>query len=158
MTVVNSQNITSNLTNDQPVCPGQTITFTCVTRGSPTIEWTSDEYIEDNGPGLQFNELSVLNNRKNSHVNPETFAYLVSKRFDGGVDVLASKLHIVVLSRFSTASVTCIHGNGSRKVESFQVLGMYMLHILINFYTPLYSELYQLSYCSHSLATWTLIK
>ena len=123
--IVNSQVITKNLTDDQPVCPGQAISFTCVTRGSPTIAWISDEYIERRGPGLQFNKFSRLNITESSPVNPKTVAFLVNKTVEGGLDVLASQLRIVVVSKFSTASVTCVHGNGSRRVESFQVLGMY---------------------------------
>ena len=78
----------------QPACPGEEITFTCETVGSPSIGWTSDEYIERDGNPLEFAQFDNVENMQHSPVNPETVVTLINKNIDGGI--LKSQLRIVV--------------------------------------------------------------
>ena len=51
--------ITSVVPNQSQFCPREEVTITCVTRGSPTLNWRSNEYIEAVGNSLtlaSFNE------------------------------------------------------------------------------------------------------
>lgn len=53
-TTVSAQNISSPVNDGQFVCSGSVLTFTCETRGSPIIAWSSDVYIGEGGAQLGF--------------------------------------------------------------------------------------------------------
>ena len=103
-------------------CPGEVVTFTCVTRGSPIIAWRSDDYI-----GTTQLEFAAVNNVGATDGNQNTaIATLTGNVVVGGVRVLISELKITTSSTFPTSSVSCVHiGSGAVNTTSFQVLGMY---------------------------------
>ena len=111
------QILTSTQPVGQPACLGQEINLTCVTTVSPSIGWTSDEYIEQGGNPLEFGLFDNVGNTQHSPVNTETVAILINKNTDD--QVLESQLRIIVLSTYPTFSVSC----GSKRTISFQVLG-----------------------------------
>ena len=118
-----SQMISSSLPDRQVSCPGEEIIFTCVTRGSAVISWTSDEYI-GRGDSLTFSTLDNLGETHTSTINPDVVATFVSDNNDGGTRVLESQLHIITSLLFPNPSVTCVHSSDStRHTVSFHVPG-----------------------------------
>ena len=125
MPLSKTQVITSTLTDDQRQCPGQPVVFTCVTRGSQTIAWTSLEYIGPAGVRLLLASFDVIGSPIVSQINPSVQASLVNRSLDNGVQVLESELHIVISSEFPSATISCVLSNGTQSDATFQVLGMY---------------------------------
>jgi hypothetical protein len=122
--VVIAQSLTRTLENGQLACRGSRISFTCVTRESGGIAWTSDTYVGPNNFQLRFDDFNSQGSVRTSASNVDTVARLTSNREDQGVRVLESTLSIVLLSDPQTASVTCIHtASGQRNVTNFQVIG-----------------------------------
>ena len=99
---------------------------------SPTLTWRSNEYIEAVGNSLTLVSFNEPGHTVPSPVNMDTNATLVSKSIENGEQVLVSQLCIVTLAIFSTASITCLYGDGSMNSTGVQVLGkvyaMYILH------------------------------
>ena len=118
---VNSQILSSNLTGE-PLCPGDIATFTCETRGSYILVWSSDEYIGSSGTQLEFLTIDIVGRVLVSPINPNTFATLISNTIEDGVRVLVSTLRIRALSQFLNSSVTCTSLN-TATTKSVQVLG-----------------------------------
>ena len=122
--------ISPQLSELQNLCPGDEVTFTCETRGSPVIAWSSDEYI---GSNVQF-EFFIVESVGTTHTspaNPNTVVTLINVTTENGVAILVSQLHIIVLSGFLTSSVTCIHLSlGQTNTIVFHVLGMF--HLLMH--------------------------
>ena len=120
-----AQSLTSTLVDGQFACLGSRVTFTCVTRGSGGIAWTSDTYIGPNGAQLAF--VADFDNQGDTQTSPsnaDTVATLTRKQEDQGVTVLESTLSINPLPDPQNASVTCIHtASGQRDTISFQVIG-----------------------------------
>ena len=106
------------------------VTFTCVTRGSDAIAWTSDVYIGAGGVQLGFvADLSNPGDRRTSVSNTDTVAMLTREYDDQGIMVLESELRITPLPDPQTATVACIHVvNGERKIANFQVIGKSFLN------------------------------
>ena len=123
---INGQTLSSNLTAE-PLCPGEIVIFTCETRGSTILAWTSDEYIESGGTRLvlaTFNDIGDTS-RSPVTVNSNTIATLINKTRENGVDVLVSTLRIRAVSEFLDSSVTCIHvDGGTTNTARVQVLGI----------------------------------
>ena len=118
-----SQEVRHTLQNGQSPCPGEEITFTCVTRGSPVLAWTSDQYIEQGGTQLEFATFDNENETRTIPINPNTVATLTRKAMENGEQVLESELRIITVSRFPTFSVSCIHiGSGNINETTFQLL------------------------------------
>lgn len=124
MPLSKTQIISSTLTDDPFQCPGQRVVFTCVTRGSPTIAWTSQEYIGPVGVRLLLASFHDIGSPIESQINPNVVASLVNKSNDGGMQVLESELSLVISSDIPTATITCVHGNGTPNTTTFQALGM----------------------------------
>ena len=116
--------VTSTLAAGQPVCPGDIIKFTCTTRGSLTIAWRSEEYVETGGTRLEFDAFRDINSTERSPIHRDTVATFISRADEGDVAVLKSQLRVVASSDFPTSTVMCIHSNGSLDTVSFQLLGM----------------------------------
>ena len=115
----------------QDLCPGDIVTFTCETRGSPIIAWTSEEYIERGATQLDFATFNSIGTEEISPVNPNTVATLINNTIEDGVQVLVSQLRIIVSATFSTSTVTCIDiGTGTINPIMIQLLRMYCLHKL----------------------------
>ena len=115
--------LTSTISAGEIICPGEEILFICETRGSSTIAWTSDEYIDGR---LEFSTGVSLNDTRQGFIDPNTIATFVNSTVEGGTTrVLVSQLRIIVSSISSTPSVTCIHGRDDiPETFAFQVLGM----------------------------------
>ena len=97
--------------------------FTCVTRGSSIIAWTSDEYF---GVGRQL-EFSTADHIGETQKMFGAVATLVNISDDGGVTVLKSRLEFSATAASTNPSVTCVHGaDDMRSTSEFQVLGMNM--------------------------------
>ena len=122
--VVIGQSLTSTL-NGQFACRGSRVTFTCVTRGSGGIAWTSDTYIGLNGVQLAFEAVfDRPGDIRTSISNVDTVATLTRTQEDQGETVLESTLSINPLPDPQNASVTCIHSaSGQRDTIAFQVIG-----------------------------------
>ena len=120
-----AQLLTSTLENGQFACLGSSVTFTCVTRGSGGISWTSDAYIGPNGAQLVFEaEFDDPDDIRVSASNMNTVATLTREQEDQGVTVLESTLSINPLPNPQTAFVTCVHiDSGRRNTSTFQVIG-----------------------------------
>ena len=115
------QLLTSSIPDDNLVCPGEPVTFTCVTKGSSTIAWRSEEYIEVGGTQLQFAVFNNVGDTRTSIVNPNTVATLINKTNEG---VLVSELRIIVQSNIPMSTVTCVTDSGAMNITSFQLTGM----------------------------------
>lgn len=114
--------VTSTITVGEIVCPGEEVIFTCETRGSLTIAWTSDEYINDR---LEFNTGDDLDGVLPGFIDRNTMATFVNDTVEGTTRVLVSQLRIIVSSISLTPSVTCIHVRDAiPDTFTFQVLGM----------------------------------
>ena len=101
------------------------MTFTCETRGSPILAWTSNEYIERGGTQLEFATFNDVGDTRISPVNPNTIATLIAKFYENGIGVLRSTLRIRALSEFLNSSVNCLHiVDGTMNTSWVLVIGM----------------------------------
>ena len=121
-----AQEITTNsLVNGRSVCPGSRINFTCETRGSYAIAWSSEEYIGSGNAQLLF-AAGASNvgdiTRRNNLVEAE--AHLTRNDLENGTRVLVSTLYITIQSNPPRATITCMHvGDGTEDTIPFQVTG-----------------------------------
>ena len=126
LTAVSCQSVTiaSNVSEGETVCPGQTVTFTCVTRGALFVQWVSEDYI-GNGD-IQVSETIPFNQRVQRSGNRNVFATLVNRTVEDRILVLVSQLHVIVSSVPLTPSVTCINDfDTTRKTSTFRVQGIW---------------------------------
>ena len=116
--------LNSTVSNGDTLCPGETKSFICETRGSGGIAWTSEEYIGMD-LRLEFNTEDSVNLTRISNVNSNVVATFLHKDLGGATPVLISRLSITVLSTIRSHSVTCIHTSHSNRVATitFQPLG-----------------------------------
>lgn len=113
--------LTSTLNGRSMAYSGQEITFTCTTRDSQIISWSSNDYI---GRDLQLEFISVdpAQLTLQSIINPDTIATLSSVGVENGSVVLVSTLQIVASSQFSSSSISCHHiGSGEINTTTIQV-------------------------------------
>ena len=128
--LVSALTINSTVPAGEHVCPEQDITFTCETRGSPTIAWASFDYI-DVGSQLEFAVFNHLGDKRISPINPNTVATLVGSSInDDGEQILVSELHLMASSQFPTFSISCIHGNGTESTITIFVQGEFIILLL----------------------------
>lgn len=121
-----AQEITTNaLVNGSSICPGTRVSFTCETRGSFAIAWSSDEFIGTGNVQLLFAAGANVvgdNRRRNNAFDAE--AVLDRNDDENGVQVLVSTLYITVLPNLPDGSVTCMHvGNGNTSSINIGVMG-----------------------------------
>ena len=113
--------LSSSLDGTSTAYPQQVINFTCVTRGSPVLAWSSDDYIGD-GVFLEFSSVVPVGTTLRA-VNSDTVAVLVDVSMESGVTVLESTLQITVSSQFSSSSVACLSPlGGISSTTSFRVI------------------------------------
>ena len=115
----------------QGACPGEQITFTCVTNGSASHAWASDEYIGKGGVQLQFAVYDSLGVPATAASSQEgTYAELIRKvpeNETATLGILESQLHVTVSSSYADASVTCIYVDTNYPISTtFQLLGMFV--------------------------------
>ena len=112
--VVSNVALISNPPTTQPICPGVTIEFTCITAESSILLWTSNEYI---GVDSQF-QFRTFDPIGTTRSNGDTIANLTA--IDG--EILTSTLRVVVRSTISSFTITCINsGLGTANVSMVQV-------------------------------------
>ena len=113
--------LTDSLEPGQSACPRETLIFYCTVKGSRILYWSSNEYIGTGGVQLEFSTTDEIGDRKNSSVNPDTFAILTNDTDAGGTMLLQSELHIV---SNQSSKVSCLTTDaGSRQSIDFSVLG-----------------------------------
>ena len=96
--------------------------LTCQTRGSLTIEWRSNEFI-DSSHLLLYGIHDSIGTILYNPTNHDIFANFTSSRDENGLTVLESQLQIRVGSNASSPSVTCVHANGSMDTIKLRILG-----------------------------------
>ena len=120
--------LSSSLSEGQRVCPGDAISFTCVTNGSASLAWSSDDYIGQGGVQLEFASYHDPGRIARNRASPiGTQAILVSKEIEENETqgILESQLNIVVTSDYQITIINCLHVNtGSQETTRFQLLGM----------------------------------
>ena len=122
--VLSVVSLTSNPSTKEPICPGETIEFTCTTTGSSRLVWTSDDYIGVSSQ-FEFRSIDDIGTTKTSPSNPDTIANLTS--VDGEIILLTSILQIVTTSTIRSSTITCISGGlGTTNTSTVQVAGMYI--------------------------------
>ena len=108
-------------------CPGDVIIFTCVTNGSSSHVWRSDEYIGMGGIQLEFaafdNPGTIIRTPLNNPAS-STLARLIAaeNRVQG---ILQSKLEITVSTDYTNFTILCM--NVDRNLTNstrIEVLGM----------------------------------
>ena len=109
-------------------CPGDRLNFTCRTRDSPILAWSSDEYIGQNNP-LEFLIIDDPGVVRLSSVDPNTVAVLMSVSYENGIPIITCNLSIAVLSSIvdHNHSVMCMNvGVGTMHITTFTHAGMYI--------------------------------
>ena len=120
--------LTSSLRDGQRACPGDTITFTCVTNESASHAWISDEYIGQGGFQLEFASYHRPGKTISATGVSPTIAHatLIANVIEDNstVGILESKLEVTVVSDYPIASIMCLHvDNGTSNTTTFQLLG-----------------------------------
>jgi hypothetical protein len=100
----------SSFNADRLACPGDVITFTCITRGSPILEWFSEEYI---GTGRDRLQILSESTRNTSSITPDAVAIRINVTSVSGVTVIVSELRITASTKYPTATVSCSNGDQS---------------------------------------------
>ena len=120
--------LNSRLSEGQRVCPGDQIVFTCVTNGSASLAWSSDDYIGQGGIQLEFGSYHDPGRIARNRASPiGTQATLVSKEIAENETqwILESKLDVIVTSDYQIATINCLHvDTGSQESTRFQLLGI----------------------------------
>lgn len=119
--------LSSSLRQGERACPGERITFTCVTNGSASHAWMSNEYIGRGGIQLEFASFDSPGEiRRNTASQGGTLARLIAKVVEENetTGLLESQLDIVVISEFPNPIISCLYvDTGSSNAASFQLLG-----------------------------------
>lgn len=106
-----------------PVYPQQQVTFTCVTRDSPTLAWRCHDYL-GTGSLIEFVLVDTIGESRTvtSPYNSTVTATLTD--VDSENRVLASTLRIIASPRRPASNVTCINvGQSLRKDITLGVFG-----------------------------------
>ena len=119
-----AQTLTSNPTGNV-FCNGSEVIFTCETRGSDTLVWTSDGfYVQEN---ITFGAQVDGVNRTIRHSSSSTVATLTQNYLDGDVRVLVSTLRITPLLDAPNGFVMCAVPGGTEKRLGFHVIGVFVV-------------------------------
>ena len=115
--------------NGSKVYTNQPIMIRCITLGTVTLAWRSDEYI---GPGqqLSFNINSMSGETKTSSVGANA-TFVSMDNTDMGL-TLESFLHISVISTFSSFTVTCRNIDlGFEEHFTYQTIRKYCFNLIL---------------------------
>ena len=119
--------LSSSLSEGQRACPGDQITFTCVTNGSASLAWISDNYIGQGGIQLEFASFDSPGKIARNRASPiGTQATLVSKEIEENETqgILESQLNVIVTSDYPSPTIKCFNvDTGSQESTNFQLLG-----------------------------------
>ena len=111
----------SILNTDRLVCSGEKVIFTCITRGSPILEWFSEEYIGTGGDRLQILSGS---DRNTSSITSDVVAVRINVTNDNGSTVIISELRIIASIKYPRATVSCSNGDQRLKQNiTFRIFG-----------------------------------
>ena len=97
----------SNLPQARLVCPGEPLTFTCMTVGSPLLAWSSSHYISESGTQLSFSKEDMMGTTKLSP-NDASVGNLTKVNSSDPI-ILESTLHFNVSDQYSTSQIICIN-------------------------------------------------
>ena len=124
--------LTSSLREDNVAVDQQLITFTCVTRHSGILEWSSPQYI---GDGIILQLLSVnCVGTNNSH--KLAVATCKDIMYEYGIEVIKAELYLEASVQFPTSTVTCANnGRGSSESIQLQTVGELRHRILLTMYS-----------------------
>ena len=112
--------LNSTLNAEHVARPQGTIIFTCITRGSPILEWFSEEYIGTGGDRLQVLSGS---DRNTSSITPDAIATRISVTTENGIVIIVSELRIIASIRFPEATVSCSNGSPKKNNVTFRTVG-----------------------------------
>ena len=122
--------ISSNLQQGNTVCPGDVVNFSCTTRGSSFLAWTSDPYIGPDNVQLKFEFSDVIGTFKASNISNTTQAILTNVTEEDRELVLKSNLSITVLPSIDLQghSVACLNTDvGVRNITTFSRGSKYII-------------------------------
>ena len=123
--------LTTSLSKDKIAIFEQPITFTCVTRGSGILEWSSPEYIGEEGITIQLVSVNCVGTNTSSS-NELAVATCKNVINDYGSEIIESELYIKASELFSMSTVTCINNaRGSLDSIQFQAVDG-KLHVVSN--------------------------
>ena len=91
-------------------CPGDKIVFTCITNGSSSHAWRSDEYIGIGGIQIEFAAFERPGLIRTPPSNPAslTLARLIAVENSNNVQgILQSKLEITVSADYNISTISC---------------------------------------------------
>ena len=98
-----------NLSQALFVCPGDTVTFTCRTVGSPLLAWSSPHYISERGTQLFFSSSEDTVGTTRTSPNGASVGNLTQiNRSDPINVILESILQFNVSDQYSTSEIICI--------------------------------------------------
>ena len=112
--------LNSTLNAKHVAYPQDIIIFTCTTRGSPILEWFSEEYI---GTGRDRLQILSESNRNTSSITPDAVATRISVTAENGIVVIVSELRIVASIEYPNATVSCSNGSPKKINVTFQTVG-----------------------------------
>ena len=101
--------------------PNVTVNFTCVTRGFPILDWTSNEYISMRGERIEYDPDCTRGDHTTPIDQNTTPSCLnASTQIENGrtIIIIESQLTIVTSAKYANATVSC-SGNGNPAREDF---------------------------------------
>lgn len=109
-------------------CPGDTLVFTCITNGSSSHAWISDEYIGIGGIQLEFAAFESPGLIRTPQNNPasSTLARLIA--VDRVQEILQSRFEITVSTDYNTSTISCHNVDRNlMNTTTIEILGMFNL-------------------------------
>ena len=104
------------------VCPGQSVTFTCMTVGSTILAWSSSHYISDTGAQLFFASDESLNSSKPSPNGASIANLTMVNTSNLSMIILESQLQFYVSEEYNASQIICSNNaNGVNVTISFTV-------------------------------------
>ena len=112
--------LTSTLNAERVAQPEDIIIFTCITRGSPILEWFSEEYI---GTGRDRLQILSESDRNTSSITPAAVATRINVTTDNGIVMIVSELRIIASVLYPNATILCSNGSPKNVNVTFQTVG-----------------------------------
>jgi hypothetical protein len=107
--------------NPQDVCPGQPLTFTCMTVGSPFLAWRSPHYVSESGSTLFFSMSEDMVGTTKPSRNGASIGNLTKVNSSDPI-ILESQLYFNVSDQYSTSQIICINtANGVNATITFNI-------------------------------------
>ena len=112
--------LTTSLREDKVAVDQQSIKFTCATRHSGILEWSSHQYIGD-GIILQLLSVNCIGTNKSRKLAVATCKDII---YEYGIEVIKAELYQEASVQFPTSTITCTNnGRGSSSSVQFQTVG-----------------------------------